>query len=374
MREAELDSVPLKAAKRLVARHALAFTVIGALTVFGGLAFLVGASDGYRFQRAIGVGHLFADRSLLLPGQSLAPGPGIDGQFYFFIAQDPFLRNPLTAPALDNSLRYRRILYPLLAWALSFGRRDWLPYSLMLVNVGACTGVVAGCALAARRAGRSPFLALAVAVFPGLWIPLLRDLTEPLQLCLATWGMLVESAGLLLLSSLAKETTAVVQLGEAIRAFATRRFLPAARHLAMLGLLAGWALFVNSHVGAHESTLGGHFLDPPGAPFRELLGASATPARYFFLVPALLLCLLSVLRVVWQYDRFAVGAALYALVGLAAGTDSWTDPLAYYRVIALSGVLVFMSWVSARDRTGSVVVALLAVTGVVDLGLAVIPK
>jgi hypothetical protein len=368
------DSKSLKAIERLWARHALLFSILVSLLLFGGLALRVGATDGYRFQRAIGVGQLFAVPRLLLPGQPVSTGRGFDGQFYFYIAEDPFLRNPLTEPALDNSLRYRRILYPLLAWVFSLGQRAWVPYSLMAVNVASCTGAVAACALIARRAGRSPFTALVVAIFPGLWIPLLRDMTEPLQLCLAAWGMLLESAGLLFLSSLAKETTAIVQLGEVVRNLASRRLLPAARNLLLLGVLAGWALFVYRYVHAQESTLGGHLFEPPGAPFLELLRAVSVPARYVFLLPAVLLCVLSVLRLAWIRDRFAIGAALYGLVGLAAGTDTWIDPLAYYRVIALSGVLVFMSWVTARDRTGTAVVALMGVSGMVDLALALIPS
>jgi hypothetical protein len=363
----------LKSFERAWTGHAFLLTLVLSAVIFSALTLMVGATDGFRFQRAIGIGTRSADPSLLLPRQPIAPGIGDDGQFYFFIAEDPFLRNPLTAPALDNSLRYRRILYPLLAWAASLGHRAWLPYSLMAVNVAACTGVVAACALGARRAGRSPFTALLVAIFPGLWIPLLRDMTEPLQLCLAAWGMLLESAGLLFLSSLAKETTAIVQLGEALRLLASRQLVPAARQLFFLGALGAWALLVYRLVPAQESTLGGHLLDPPGAPFLELVRAASLPARYFFLLPAVALCVLSVVRLAWVRDRFAIGAALYALVGLAAGTSTWNDPLAYIRVIALSGVLVFLSWVSARDRAGAAVVALMGMTGAVDFAVAVLP-
>jgi hypothetical protein len=364
----------LQAVRRRVAGHALLFTTLISAAIFSALALTVGATDGFRFERTIGVGTSFADSSLLLPGQPRESGIGFDGQFYFFIAEDPFLRNPLTPPALDNTLRYRRILYPLLAWVVSLGHRAWLPYSLMAVNVAACTGVVAACGLAARRAGRSPYTALAVAIYPGLWIPLLRDLTEPVQLFFAAWALLLESAGLLFLSSLAKETTAIVQLGEALRHLASRRLLPAARHFLFLGALAAWALLVSRFVPARESTLGGHFLDPPWSPFQELLRATSEPARYVFLLPAVAICLLSVLRVAWIRDRFAIGAALYALIGLGAGLATWIDPLAYTRVIALAGVLVFMSWISARDRSGAVAVALMGFSGVMDLAVLFVPS
>ncbi len=46
---------------------------------------------------------------------------GYDGQFYHFIAHDPFLRDD-TARFVDNPrVRWRRILVPLTAWLLAFG-------------------------------------------------------------------------------------------------------------------------------------------------------------------------------------------------------------------------------------------------------------
>lgn len=322
------------------------------------VAFRAGQGDGFRYFRAIQVGEYFAKPALLLPGQTPQPGVGYDGQFYFFIAQDPFLRNPAIAPALDNSLRYRRILYPLLAWALSFGQRRWLPYALIAVNLAACTAAVAACAVAAERAGRSPWLALAFAVYPGLWIPLALDLTEPLQLALLGWGMLSGSALMLFLSGLAKETTAAIQGLEMLRLAARLDYRGAARHLAALLVLAVWSVLVWKLVHAHESTLGGHLLDPPGAPFLEFVKLLGEPVRAVFEAAAVLICLLGVARLSWARDRYAVAAAVYALIGLAAGVDTWADPTAYFRVIAGVPLLGFMSWVSSRDRAGLLLQAL----------------
>jgi hypothetical protein len=316
------------------------------------VALRVGQGDGFRYYHAIQAGQLFSSPALLLPGQAPQPGVGYDGQFYFFIAQDPFLRNPATSPALDNSLRYRRILYPLLAWLLSLGQRRWLPYVLVAINVVACTAAVAACALAAARAGRSPWLALAFAVYPGLWIPLALDLTEPLQLALLGWGMLSGSALLLLLSGLAKETTAVVQGLEMLRLAARLDYRAAARHLAALVALVVWSLLVWRLVRAHESTLGGHLLDPPGAPLLEFVRLLRDPVEAVFEGAAVVICLLAIGRLSWARDRYAVAAAGYALVGLAAGVDTWADPAAYFRVIAAVPLLAFLSWVSARDRAG----------------------
>jgi hypothetical protein len=346
-------------------------TIAVGLALFAALGLRAGSVDGFRYYLSIRAGDRYATPGQLLPGQHPVHGNGYDGQFYFFIAQDPFLRNPVTAHSLDNSQRFRRILYPLLAGLLSLGNRSLLPYLLVLVNVLASAATVAACAVAARRAGRPPVLALVVAIFPGLWIPILYDLTEPLQLALVAWGMLLEIPLLLFLSALAKETTAVVQLTEMIRNAAARRWGRALQNGFLLGLVVTWSLFVLRVVRARESNLQGHLLDPPGAPLLELVHAASTPGRYAFLLPPILICALAILRFAWTRDRYAAGAALYGLVGLAAGSDTWIDPLGYYRVIAVAAVLAFMSWTVAGDRLGAAVVILMAFAGGIGLASAV---
>ena len=117
--------------QRATARATAAPTLV-ALAFFASVALLAGSSDGFRFCELIHIGpHVRAD--LLAPCERQA-GPGYDGQFYFAIAHDPFLTRPDTAASLDDSLRYRRILYPLAAWLLSAGQPVALPYTLVLAD------------------------------------------------------------------------------------------------------------------------------------------------------------------------------------------------------------------------------------------------
>lgn len=339
-----------------------------ALAFFGLLAFRTGASDGFRFLHPIQLGERFSNPVLLLPGQVPQKGVGYDGQFVFYIAQDPFLRNPAIAPSLDNSLRYRRILLPLLAWALSLGERSLLPLIIVVVNVLAATAVVGVAALAATRAGRSPIPALALGIFPGLWIPVLLDLTEPLHLLLLEAGVLTGSASLLLLSGLAKETSAIAMATEFGRALVARAWGRALRQAAAALALVTWSLFCFFAVRAHESTLGGHLLDPPGAPFIAMARSlPAEPARFVLVLFATLLCLLAIARLVWIRDGPTWAGAAYAVVALAAGIDTWGDPAAYFRVLAGAIVLTFLSWVSVRDPVGSALLSLAALVGVVSV-------
>ena len=348
--------------------HQALATTLAALVFFALLALRSGASDGFRFLHPIQLGQRFSNPALLLPGQVPQKGVGYDGQFVFYIAQDPFLRNPAIAPSLDNSLRFRRILLPLVAWVLSLGKPSFLPLVLVITNALAATGVVGLAALAASRAGRSPLPALSLALFPGLWIPALLDLTEPLHLLLLEAGVMTGSAALLLLSGLAKETAAVAMATEFGRAAVARDWPRMGRHAVAAAVLVAWSLFVFVSVRAHESTLGGHLLDPPGAPLLAMARSlPREPARFVLVLAAILLCVLAIARLAWARDAATWAAAAYAVVALAAGIDTWADPSAYFRVLAGAVVLSFLSWVSVRDPAGSALLVLSALVGAVSL-------
>jgi len=61
---------------------------------------------------------------------------GYDGQFYHFIAHDPWLTRGLL-PSVDNPpLRWRRILVSALAWTLAAGQDAWIDPAFYLVVLG----------------------------------------------------------------------------------------------------------------------------------------------------------------------------------------------------------------------------------------------
>lgn len=67
---------------------------------------------------------------------------GYDGLYYAQIAQDPTLRDPELAPAMDNfSYRARRILPPALAWLLGAGRPAAIVHTYSLLNVAGWLGL-----------------------------------------------------------------------------------------------------------------------------------------------------------------------------------------------------------------------------------------
>ncbi len=336
-----------------------------ALAFFAGLGVRVGSADGFHFLAPVQASSRYALPEVLLPGQPVREGDGYDGQFYFYLGQDPFLTRPATVRALDNTFRVRRIAYPLLGWALSGGDRARLPLVLVLLNVLAGTALAGLAAAAAARAGRSPWWSLPLVLYPGVWVPVLGDLTEPLQLTFLVAGMTFSSAPLLLLAGLAKETAGVALVTEAARHAWESRWRSAAGHGILAALLVAWALFVHWAVtGAHHDDLGAHFLEPPGAPFRLLLAGGP---RTVILAPAVLVCVLAVARLAVARDGPALAAAAYALLALGAGDDTWLDAAAYFRVTAGALALTYLSWCGARDRLGLAALLLGAAAGAATL-------
>ncbi|HEY7849309.1 MAG TPA: hypothetical protein VIC27_04545 [Ktedonobacterales bacterium] len=113
-------------------------------------------------------------------------GIGYDGQYFYYLALDPLKAHfYMDWPAY----RYTRILYPLAARLLAFGQPALIPYTLLLLNwlaIGGGTLLVA-CWLKRRRL--SPWLALLYGFYPGLFLALQHDLSEPLAYALVALGV-----------------------------------------------------------------------------------------------------------------------------------------------------------------------------------------
>jgi hypothetical protein len=189
---------------------------------------------------------------------TLVPDSGYDGQFYYRLAIAPF-SNQRTAFGIriDNpGYRQQRILYPVLAGALSLGRLTWLPWTMILVNyLAICTlAFVAG--LFACTFNRNPLWGLAIAFYPGLLLSLYRDLTEVLAVSLMVTGLFLLHRRRNLLGSvtlglavLARETN-VVLAGAMLVAWAWRMFFKRARwsegawFIIPLATFAAWQLWI----------------------------------------------------------------------------------------------------------------------------------
>lgn len=185
---------------------------------------------------------------------------GYDGQFYRYIAHDPFFEKGYDRYIDDPRLRYRRILVPLAAWTLAAGRREAIDIAFIGVVLAS---VFAGAWWSSRYAllrGRHPawgLLFLAVPAVPASADRLLVDAT----LAALFAGFLVGAEQgaarrlwvMCALACLTRETGILLAGGVALDALRRRRWTAAATGAsAALPALAWWG-FVAAHTPPSHS-------------------------------------------------------------------------------------------------------------------------
>lgn len=116
------------------------------------------------------------------------PGLGYDGQFFLYWALDP---GEASAYIDIPTYRLSRFLYPLLARVLALAEPALVPATLLLVNLGAVALGTLVLAALLRRRGASPWWALLFAGYPGLYLAVGHDLSEPLAYALVVGGLYV---------------------------------------------------------------------------------------------------------------------------------------------------------------------------------------
>ena len=142
-------------------------------------------------------GHVYTHRAQLPRGLLLVPSAGYDGQFYYRLALDPFNWHATAfGITMDQSYRYTRIGYPLLAWIFSLGQHQLVPVVLVALNLlGVATMAFLG-GMFARESGRHALWGLAFAAYFGLVISVGRDTAEPLAEACMLGGLLAYRRGM----------------------------------------------------------------------------------------------------------------------------------------------------------------------------------
>ena len=109
---------------------------------------------------------------------------GYDGQFYFYMAENPAVisaceRGASHCPIDANPEREQRILYPMTARLLTLGTADLLHPMLFFIDFAAILITVFLVTRICLEAGASKWLSVAAGLFSGEVTGLLRDLAEP---------------------------------------------------------------------------------------------------------------------------------------------------------------------------------------------------
>jgi hypothetical protein len=136
-------------------------------------------------------GHVYTHPAQLPRGLLLVPSDGYDGQFYYRLALDPLNWNKTAfGITMDQSYRYTRVGYPVLAWLVSAGQHQFVPIALVVVNLLAVAAMAVLGGIFARDSSRHALWGLAFAAYFGLVISVGRDTAEPLAEACMLGGLL----------------------------------------------------------------------------------------------------------------------------------------------------------------------------------------
>jgi hypothetical protein len=141
-------------------------------------------------------GHVYTHWAQLPRGLLLVPSAGYDGQFYYRLALDPANWHATAfGITMDQSYRYTRIGYPILAWFFSLGQHQLVPVVLVVLNLLAVAVIAMLGGMFARESGRHALWGLAFAAYFGLVISVGRDTAEPLAEACLLGGLLAYRRG-----------------------------------------------------------------------------------------------------------------------------------------------------------------------------------
>ena len=284
-------------------------------------------------------------------------GTGYDGQFFYYLAHDPLLRDDDPEAFLDYpAYRYGRILYPTLAWMAALGRPERLPWTLIGVNLLAVLVGTAAAVDIASSLGVSRWLALGFAFSPAVLIGMIADLAEPTAYALVIVGVALHlrnrhgGAGLVLaLGTLARESSLLVPLGFALHAAARRAWGRAVAYALPLAIPLAWHLWVWARLGALPTVQAPTNFGLPlsGALYRAglllglqppLLGETlpdGTATELFVLAATVAVMLLGLVKIFRRREVFVVLLWLQSVAALCTGPLVWNGVASYSRVAGL---------------------------------------
>ncbi len=287
---------------------------------------------------------------------------GYDGQFYFYIAHDPFVLGQSYDHIDFPAYRYQRIIYPLTVWLLSLGQPNLIPYMMVAVNL---LGILIGTwfiILILKYFGLSPWYSLFYSAFWGFLLCLLRSLPEPLAITFIVitvfsyfkrkilWQTLSLS-----LAALTHETTLLVSmafliyyLGKDLRRSIYMLLPPLAYFL--------WQLYLYHHFQIF-SFLGG--TQNFGLPFLGLIERFVSLGHggfSFDKIDELLYLLLvsyfiftAFYQVLIYYSPLTLSFLGYSLMTALFNKLIWVEPWSYAR--ATLGLFVFNLLIFTKERT-----------------------
>jgi len=295
---------------------------------------------------------------------------GYDGQFYHFIAHDPWIARGFL-PSFDNpALRWRRFLVSLLAWTLAAGRDAWIDPAFYLVVLGFV--FLGGYWLAQyfETRGSPSWWGLVFLLSPTTLIILDRMVVDiaATSLCCgfllfahsgrrgALWGVLAASV-------LARETGLVLLAGWCLWLTARREYRRVAFFATAAAPAGAWWLYVARNTPYVELAGWGFsipparllyaFWNPMQYPLEPMVNRAVIAFDHVALAGSVLALVLAA-RAAWRaggYLRYMIatlGAFGFALTGTAAA-DGFQDVFWHARVLSPLTLLLAAEGLPRRD-------------------------
>jgi hypothetical protein len=301
----------------------------------------------------------------LAAGTYRSPATGYDGQFYRFLAHDPFLRAGYFRYVDAPQLRFRRLLVPLAAWGFGFGQSQWIDGAYLAVELLFLALGGYWCARLLVRRGRSPWWGLLFLVAPATLASFDRMLVDgPLAALFAGFLLYCEEERwarvwvLAMLAALTRETGFFLGAALALDCLWHRRWRQATWFAASGIPAAAWFAYVAARL-PHERAVT-IFAAPAWGIIRRLFWFRPYPdpalqllLRVTDLLAVAGLAISLILAVRWalgcRVGPVTICVGLFAALALVlGGPDHMTDAFGYGRPVSPLLLWVMVEAVSRK--------------------------
>ncbi len=309
----------------------------------------------------------------LQPGTYLVPDSyGYDGQFYRYVAHDPFFRRGFATYMDDARHRYGRILLPLIAWTLSAGQDRWIDRAYQFTVVAFCAlGVYWTCAWLSLAGAAPLWGAAAFLLLPATLTSIDRLLIDGPLCALFAGSLYYIRTGrwkavyvIAVLAPLVRDTGILILAGLMAAALLERRW----RHIGEFATAAIpallWTRFVRERTS--PSTALSIIEKPVTGLFRALLHvrhdyATLSKSLYvvaqtidFLALTGYILCLALAAKFLWDHrkqwrDPVHLTVAAFLLLGLALGNPTHLQS-AYGYARPLSPLILWVALIALASR------------------------
>lgn len=301
---------------------------------------------------------------------------GYDGQFYYYIAKNPFDIDYLSKVLDSATYRYRRIFYPLVVWGLSLGGSINIPLTMFIVNAAIIPVVAMLMALILIHSRVSDRLAYYCCAFsPSLLFALKYSLSEGLGAALVLLGVYLylksrhtQAAMALLLAGFTRETYILVPGVILLTEFVYRRRLIWQYYVSgclyavfwmCVPLLFRVSLGNDGRVFSSNFSLLGHEASGLLSSLMKALQSGGGIFSYTFIVVIFVVYILRYLIFIVRQasvsplSLFSALGLLFGLIALSYGKNIWnitSGPESFIRVSDLFIIFSFLTYSTARTN------------------------